>query len=181
LRTFNIITNIGYVGEVMPYCPKCGKEVSEEDDFCTNCRTPLKEGVVYRRVHRRDEKSEKDEKNEKDEKHEDKYGSIVGGLILTWLGVLLFMTNQNMINGTDFGGYFLLGIGVILLVRGLLAIQQTGSTDSGIGFLIGGGVVCIIGLGITFNLRDWWAILLIGLGLLIVFRGAMERNRNPVP
>ena len=162
----------------MPYCPKCGKEVSEEDDFCTKCRTPLKDGITYRRVDRRDEK---DEKNEKGEKHEDRYGQIIGGLIVTWLGVLLFLNNQNMIRGGDFGGYFLMGIGVILILRGLLATQETGSFDQGFGFFIGGGVLCVIGLGITFNLRDWWAILLIGLGLVIVFRGFTERNRNPLP
>ena len=112
----------------MPYCPKCGNEVDEDAEFCSKCRTPLKEGIVYRRVHRRDEKDEKNEKNEKNEKGErDKYGPIVGGLIVTWLGVLLFMDNQNIIRSMDFGGYFLLGIGVILAFRGLLAIQETGS------------------------------------------------------
>ena len=163
----------------MPYCPKCGNEVSEDDEFCSKCRTPLKEGAVYRKVQRRDEK---DEKNEKDEKHEhDSFGPIMGGLIIAWLGVLLLLSNQNIIRSFDFGGYFLLGIGVILLVRGLLVSQQSGSLDSGFGFIIGGGVLALIGLGITYDLRDWWAILLIGLGLIIVLRGFMDKGRNPVP
>ncbi len=163
----------------MPYCPKCGNEISEDDDFCSKCRTPLKEGVVYRRVHRRDEK---DEKNEKDEKGEDdKFGPIIGGLIVTWLGLLLLLSNQGIIRSFDFGGYFLMGIGVILIIRGLLATQEYGSFDAGYGYIIGGGVLTLIGLGITFNLRDWWAIMLIGLGLVIVLRGFMDRGKNPVP
>lgn len=166
----------------MPYCPRCGKEVSEEADYCTKCRAPLKEGVTYRRVSRRDEKDEKDEKNEKDEKgDDDKYGAIIGGLIVTWLGALLFLQNQNIITGSDFGGYFLMGIGVILVFRGLLAIQETGSFDQGFGYLIGGGIVVLIGAGITYNLREWWAFILIGLGLVIVLRGVSERGRNPIP
>ena len=166
----------------MPYCPKCGTEVSEDDDYCTKCRTPLKEGVVYRRIERRDEKDEKDEKNEKGEKGEnDRFGPIIGGLIVVWLGVLLMLSNQNLIRSSDFGGYFLMGIGAILILRGLLATQESGSFDSGFGFMIGGGVMVLIGLGITFNLEDWWAILLIGLGLVIVLRGFMERNKNPIP
>ncbi len=159
----------------MPYCPKCGNEVSEDDDYCTKCRTPLKEGLTYRRVRHRDEK------DEKNEKQEDRYGAVIGGLIVTWLGVLLLLNNQNMIRGGGFGGYFLMGVGVILIFRGLLALQETGSTDESLGYFIGGGVLVVIGGGITFNIQDWWAILLIGLGLIIVLRGFTARNRNPLP
>ena len=159
----------------MPYCPKCGNEVSEDDDYCTKCRTPLKEGLTYRRVRHRDEK------DEKNEKQEDRYGAVIGGLIVTWLGVLLLLNNQNMIRGGGFGGYFLMGVGVILIFRGLLALQETGSTDEPLGYFIGGGVLVVIGGGITFNIQDWWAILLIGLGLIIVLRGFTARNRNPLP
>ena len=159
----------------MPYCPKCGNEVSEDDDYCTKCRTPLKEGLTYRRVRHRDEK------DEKNEKQEDRYGAVIGGLIVTWLGVLLLLNNQNMIRGGGFGGYFLMGVGVILIFRGLLALQETGSTDESLGHFIGGGVLVVIGGGITFNIQDWWAILLIGLGLIIVLRGFTARNRNLLP
>lgn len=169
----------------MPYCPKCGNEVDEGADFCTKCRTPLKEGVRYRRVSRRDEKDEKGEKNEKDEKNEkgeeDRYGPVVGGLIVTWLGALLFLSNQNIIRSSNFGGYFLMGIGVILALRGLLAIQETGSMDQGYGYLIGGGVLAVIGVGIVYDLRDWWAIILVGIGLVMVLRGFTERGKNPIP
>jgi hypothetical protein len=166
----------------MPYCPKCGNEVSEDADYCSKCRTPLREGVQYRPIRRRNEKAEKNEKDEKDEKGEDdRYGPIIGGLIITWLGALLLLQNQNMIHGSDFGGFFLMGIGVILLFRGLLAIQETGSFDQGFGYLVGGAVVALIGAGITYNLRNWWAFILIGLGLVIVLRGFIDRGRNPIP
>ena len=166
----------------MPYCPRCGNEVDEDADYCTKCRAPLKEGVQYRRVRRRNEKGEKNEKDEKDEKGEDdKYGPIIGGLIITWLGTLLLLQNQNIIRGSDFGGFFLMGIGVILIFRGLLAMQETGSFDQGFGYMIGGGVMALIGVGITYNLREWWAFILIGVGLVIVIRGFTERGKNPIP
>ena len=166
----------------MPYCPRCGNEVDEDADYCTKCRAPLKEGVQYRRVRRRNEKGEKNEKDEKDEKGEDdKYGPIIGGLIITWLGTLLLLQNQNIIRGSDFGGFFLMGIGVILIFRGLLAMQETGSFDQGFGYMIGGGVMALIGAGITYNLREWWAFILIGVGLVAVIRGFTERGKNPIP
>ena len=157
----------------MPYCPKCGNEVSEDAEYCTKCRTLLKEDVVYRPVRKRDEKDEKGE--------DDRYGHIIGGLIVIWLGVLLMLINQNLIHAGDFGGFFLMGIGVILVFRGLLAFQETGSIDQGFGFFIGGGILLLIGGGIAFNLRDWWAILLIGIGLVVVIRGINQQRRNPVP
>jgi hypothetical protein len=163
----------------MPYCPRCGNEVSEDADYCTKCRAPLKEGVQYRRVRRRNEKDEKNEKGEKGE--DDKYGPIVGGLIVIWLGALLLLQNQHIISGSDLGGFFLMGIGVILIFRGLLAMQDTGSFDQSFGYFIGGGILILIGVGITYNLREWWAVILIGLGLLIVLRGLMDRGKNPIP
>lgn len=157
----------------MPYCPRCGNKVSEDAEYCTKCRTLLKEDVVYRPVRKRDEKDEKGE--------DDRYGHIIGGLIVIWLGVLLMLINQNLIRAGDFGGFFLMGIGVILVFRGLLAFQETGSIDQGFGFFIGGGILLLIGAGIAFNLRDWWAILLIGIGLVVVIRGINQQRRNPVP
>ena len=79
----------------MAYCPKCGKEVSEEDDYCTECRTPLKSQYSYRRVSRRSEKDEKNEKGEKNEKQEeDEYGALIGGGILVVLGGNLALARQ---------------------------------------------------------------------------------------
>jgi hypothetical protein len=163
----------------MAYCPKCGKEVSEEDDYCTQCRSPLKNQVAYRRVRHRSEKVEKEEKNEKDN-DEDEYGALIGGGVLVWLGTLLLLQNQGILRG-NFGGYFLMGIGVILGLRGLLAFQAAGQSETGYGFFIGGGVLLLIGAGITYNIQDWWAFILIGFGLLIIYRGVSERGKNPVP
>ena len=166
----------------LPFCPRCGSEVNEDDEYCSTCRAPLKEGLTYRPVTRRREKDEKNEKSEKDEKgQEDKYGTIVGGLIVVWLGTLLFLSNQNIISGNDFGGFFLIGIGVILVFRGLLAVQETGIFSQGYGYLIGGGILAVLGAGIVYNLRDWWAILLIGIGLIILISAYSERSRNPIP
>lgn len=160
----------------MAYCPKCGTEVNEEDEYCSKCRTNLKNPVAYRSVRHR---SEKDEKNEKGEKHEeeDEYGSLIGGGIMIWLGTLFLLQNQGILRG-NFGGYFLMGIGVILALRGVIGNKGTGADT---GYLTGGGVLVLIGAGITYNIRDWWAFLLIGLGLLVIYRGMSERGKNPFP
>jgi hypothetical protein len=153
---------------LMQYCPKCGKEANDEDEYCTKCRTPLKDDIEYRRVRRRD--ADWWDSNDEDEK----YGALIGGGIIIWLGTLLLLQNQGILRG-DFGGYFLMGIGVILALRGVIALQAEGQSDTATGFLVGGGIMLLIGAGITYNIQDWWAFLLIGLGLLVVYRGTAGR------
>jgi len=153
----------------MSYCPKCGNEVKEDDEYCSKCRTNLKSNVSYRKVNRRTNFEWKDH-------DEDQYGALIGGGVIIWLGALLLLQNQGLLGGGDFGGLFLLGIGVILVLRGFIAYQQTGGYDEGFGYLAGGGILMLIGAGIAYNIRDWWAFLLIGLGLIIVGRGLTDRK-----
>jgi hypothetical protein len=153
----------------MSYCPKCGNEVKEDDEYCSKCRTNLKSNVSYRKVNRRTNFEWKDH-------DEDQYGVLIGGGVVIWLGALLLLQNQGLLGGGDFGGLFLLGIGVILVLRGFIAYQQTGGYDEGFGYLAGGGILMLIGAGLAYNIRDWWAFLLIGLGLLIVGRGLTNRK-----
>ena len=152
----------------MSYCPTCGNDVKEDDVYCSKCRTNLKSNVTYRKVHRR-------VNIDWNEHEEDKYGALIGGGIVIWLGVLLMLQTQGVLRGGDFGGFFLMGIGVILLLRGFIAYQQKGGKDDGFGYLTGGGILILIGAGIAFNIRDWWAFLIIGIGLLIVGRGLSDR------
>jgi len=153
----------------MSYCPKCGNEVKEDDEYCSKCRTNLKSNVSYRKVNRRTNFEWKNH-------DEDQYGALIGGGVVIWLGALLLLQNQGLLGGGDFGGLFLLGIGVILVLRGVIAYQQTGGYDEGFGYLAGGGILMLIGAGIAYNIRDWWAFLLIGLGLIIVGRGLTDRK-----
>ena len=155
----------------MSYCPTCGKDIKEDDMYCSKCRTNLKSNITYRKVSKRIDFDWKDP-------DEDKYGSLIGGGIVIWLGVLLMLQNQGLLRGGDFGGFFLMGIGVILVLRGLIAYQQTGGYDEGFGYLAGGGIMLLIGAGIAYNIRDWWAFLIIGIGLLIVGRGLSNRDKS---
>ena len=156
----------------MPYCPSCGKEVSEDDEFCSKCRAPLNEPRL-RPVRRRDEKDEKRE--------DDQAGALVGGLVVVWLGVSFALRNLGYYPWADMGGVFLLGLGVILILRGLWAYSKTGVLDQGFGYVIGGGFVALLGAGIVYNIRDLWPFFIIGLGAVLVLRALMVRDRNPKP
>jgi len=160
----------------MPFCPKCGQETSEDDEYCPSCSYPLKRRPI-RPVRRRQEKDEKDEKHEK----EDSKSAMMGGLVVVWLGLSLVLQNAGLLEWTDFGGVFLLGLGLIIVFRGLWAYSQSGVLEHGFGYVVGGGFVSLIGAGIAFDLDEWWPVLLIALGLIIVARALMTRSENPLP
>jgi hypothetical protein len=174
----------------MPYCPKCGKENKDDAVFCQSCGTSLKtEQVVYRRHEGSREKNEKQEKGERDEKGEKNEknegggmtAGLVGGFIIIWLGLVFLLREYNYIASNDFGGWFMLGIGVILILRGVLAYIQTSNWRSSNGYIIGGLIVGAIGGFSVFELRDKWPYIVIIIGAYIVLSAFMTRTNNPKP
>jgi len=107
--------------------------------------------------------------------------SITGGLVVVWLGVSFALRNMGYYPWADMGGVFLLGIGVILILRGLWQYSKSGVLDQGFGYLVGGAFVAFLGANIVFDIRDTWAFFVIGLGLIIVLRALMVRGSNPTP
>jgi len=177
----------------MPYCPKCGKEVKEDADFCPYCGENLKrqDKVVYR--HPLDEKSEKHEKNEKGEKSEKSekseknegsgamWGAVMGGLIIIWLGITFMLRTYDIFPASQWFNWFMMGLGLIIILRGVGFYIQTSNWRASSGLLIGGAVVAFIGFGPYIGWTDWWAIIIIFIGIWIVVTAFTNRNRHPRP
>ena len=174
----------------MPFCPKCGTEVSSDAVFCPKCGAQVTAGAApsteirYRGEKR--EKEEKEEKREKGEKHEkgepgDKTGPIVGGLILIWLGITFYMTQSNYITWLQWPWYFLIGIGVVLLIQAAIRFMASTYRGTAIGSLIGGIILLIIGLAGVSGIRDWWWLFFIGIGIVVIIWGITAARRSPRP
>jgi|GEM_PF-3896968 len=104
--------------------------------------------------------------------------ALFGGLIVILLGGLLFMAASNvssLVTWANFWAYFLLGIGVLLLLRGFAAIVIPGRPHEA-GSIIGGIVLIIIGAaGVSIFLTGisqylWIAIIVLG-GILVIVAG----------
>ena len=183
----------------MPYCPKCGKEVKEDAVFCPYCGQSLKteDKVVYRRPRdEKDEKGEKNEKNEKDEKDSRSekaekgeknegsgamWGAVMGGLIVLWLGITFLLRQYGTIPDSQWFNWFLAGLGVIVILRGVMLYIQTSNWRASSGLIIGGVIVALIGVGSSLGLRDWWAFLIILIGAWIIINAFMSKSRHPRP
>jgi len=131
-------------------CPKCGTKVREDMTFCPNCGAALKAAPPPAAAAPptpppaapRGEKAEKGEKGEKREKREkeereerekkekgEKYekreygfiGPLVGGLILIFLGLMIYVALTTPVGWGIIGAFFVIIIGIIILAGAIYA------------------------------------------------------------
>jgi hypothetical protein len=117
----------------MSYCSKCGTKVSEEMVFCPKCGASLKVQQAPAetvsppapQIAGKGEKKEKGEKEERRERMEKTggyerrefafLGPLVGGLILIFLGVMLYYAVTASFRLEIVGALFLVVIGIIII------------------------------------------------------------------
>jgi len=178
------------------FCPKCGTPVFVSPPSSTTTPPPSSSGAPspsqpptyydrrdYRRERRRHEKQEKYEKQEKGEKGEKGgggiIGPIIGGGILIWLGISFYLQQIGYFTG-NWWAVFIVGIGLILIVQGLLLYSRHKRPI--IGPFIGGGVLVVIGLSFLYNsLGNIWPLILVVVGIAVLASAVTARRRTPNP
>ena len=99
---------------------------------------------------------------------------LITGLIVIWLGVTLYMNNQNWLDGA-WWAYFIVGIGGLFLVESLVRISQD-HTYPMYGKLIGGCVLIAVGAGNIYDMHDWWPLIFVAVGLAIIFINTRQHS-----
>jgi len=138
----------------------------------------------------RNEKDEKDDKNEKEEKNRneswdekwrrDPVDAAVWALILIWVGLVWLATNLGWLKGIVKSGQEwavgFLGAGVIVLLGVLLRLMVPAYRRPVIGSVILG--VVFLGIGLTQFVQGVaiGAIVLIGIGLVILLGGLFRKR-----
>lgn len=92
---------------------------------------------------------------------------VMGGLVLILIGSIFLLAQMDRISWTHLWAYFLVGLGAILIVTGLLGIGGRGRGSTR-GRFIGGVVLIVIGAANIIGLNVWWPYLLIVIGLMLV-------------
>lgn len=155
------------------FCPKCGNPIAASSIPPLQRRQTREKGE-------KSEKREKGEKGEKNEKSRDWTGSIVGGLILIWLGVTFYLSQTGYIGSGKWWAYFLIGLGIIFLVQSILRYIALRHRSQALGSLVAGLILTAIGFSAVIGIGGWW-LLFIALGAVIIVIGIVAASRTPRP
>ncbi len=172
------------------FCPRCGTNLVPGSAFCPKCGAPVAPSVGTSRAQRK-EKHEKQEKNQRQEKREknekgspaSKLYAFVGGAVLVWLGITLYLQQAGILSSEFQGDYFLAGVGVILILDGLVLYSRM---RGGIAPLAGGTCALVLGAGSIVarqlnRSQDVWPLIFVALGVCVIAIGVMARRRVPKP
>jgi hypothetical protein len=94
------------------------------------------------------------------------YPRLTGGLILILLGVLFLLTQMDRISWADWWAYFLVGLGGIFILEGI--IRSFRQTHHRTGRFIAGLVLIIIGGAHLIGFEEWWPLILIAVGVVVL-------------
>jgi len=111
----------------------------------------------------------------------DYLGRLSFGVMIIWLGLSFFLVNLNLIYRGDWWIYFLIGLGLILLVESFLKMTNS-DYDAPYAFkFIAGLVLIAIGLGAIYGLDRWWPLIIIAAGAgMIILAHNNKKNYNNI-
>ena len=158
----------------MEHCTNCGTGVPDNANYCSKCGLMLssvKKEEVYE-TGRTEPGVSKDFQEYHGSSQHELLESIKGGSIILMFGALLFIASSGMsssITLSNYFAYFLLGIGIILLISFLFHLRLPNSRSYQYGDLIGGiilfatGILCIYGFD-----RYFWSIAIVSVGIYVI-------------
>jgi hypothetical protein len=135
------------------------------------------------RFNKRQKMSEDNEKQEKErssgeKKHKhDPFSGMTGGLILILLGVLFLLAAMDYISWSGWWRYFLMGLGVILILEAIIRSASPSYRKDITGKLIGGIVLIFIGGSFVIGWSNWWPLILIAVGVGILLSSLWRAKR----
>ena len=97
------------------------------------------------------------------------------GLVLILVGVLFFINLQ----GTDWDilwKYLLIGLGAIFIIDGLAHLWGPARHEGPLGRFIPGVVLLFVGLAFLYNFSQWWPIILIAVGVILLLSFLFRRR-----
>lgn len=118
--------------------------------------------------------------DQKEKKPSPQYQSLTRmfpGLIIIWLGLSLFLREQGIvISNSDWWAYFLLGLGIIFLFDAFVRMIGQPDNQPFMGKLIAGVVLASIGASGVIGLKNWWPLILIGVGVIIILVNLQQKE-----
>jgi hypothetical protein len=100
------------------------------------------------------------------------------GLFLTLIGLLLLAQNQGWIKANGWS-YFVIGLGSILTIGGVVIfLSKPGNHGNAVSRLVCGLALLYIGVAFLYGFGDWWALVLIPIGIGYVIKAMWRQNKS---
>jgi len=131
---------------------------------------------------RRSEKDKKEEKDEKGEGMEEKWrrdplSAIFFGLLLVVVGLFLLLASMDVISWSQWWAFLLLGIGAILIIEALVRYAMPAYRRPMFVRVLIGLILVSIGAGHIAGLEEWWALVVVVVGVAILGYGIQRAIR----
>lgn len=112
----------------------------------------------------------------RDKRGRDPLRGLFWGLVLVLVGVLFFIDQQQGIGWDTLWKYLLIGLGGIFIVDGLAHLAIPAYRDGQLGRFIPGVILLFVGLAFLYNFSQWWPIILIAVGVIILLSFLFRRR-----
>jgi PAS domain S-box-containing protein len=94
---------------------------------------------------------------------------VFWGLLLILIAILLYLNKQNVIGIDNWWQFFIIGLGAVFLIQGLVYLASPQTRPFIWGRLIPGLILLFLGLSFVLGMSVWWPLALVAVGLVILF------------
>jgi uncharacterized membrane protein HdeD (DUF308 family) len=114
----------------------------------------------------------------RERRNRDPWQGLFWGLVLIMVGVLFFINQQSGIGWDVLWKYVLVGLGAIFIIEGLVRLLSANHRDTSYGRFIPGVILLFVGIAFLYGFNQWWPVVLIAVGVIILLSLLFRRNRS---
>ena len=103
-------------------------------------------------------------------------GGLFWGLMLIMLGLVFFAHQQAWISDDNWWQYLLVGLGTVFIIDGLVRYWSADYRRESLGRFIPGIILIGVGIAFIFNFSQWWPVVLIAVGVVILLSFLFRRG-----
>jgi hypothetical protein len=103
------------------------------------------------------------------------WGGLFWGLLLIMIGLIFFAQQQGWLSDETWWHYLLIGLGVVFIIDGLVCYFKPEYRRASLGRFIPGIILVVVGVAFVYNFAQWWPIILIGVGAVILLSFLFRR------
>ena len=108
----------------------------------------------------------------------DSVGRIFFGIIIIWLGISFLLMKYDYFYHGEWWSYFLLGLGIIFFAEAFVRMTHTNYKRSYTGKIIAGAILVAIGAGGIYDMGNWWPLILIAVGIIIIILSVQQKSTS---